>query len=69
MTRVWLHDSGQDEKRQVRTISELSDLHLTKEEKAALAKLCGQWSTGLKRIGKTIEKEHKHLENKLEKQM
>ena len=67
-TDVQLATLEQEARSKIRTMTELSGLYLTKEEKEVLAKWRGQWENGLKRICKAIEKEYKHLEKECEKQ-
>lgn len=66
--RVQLDRFEQEARSQIRTMTELSGLYLTEEEKEVLTKWRDQWENGLKRICKAIEKESKHLEKECEKQ-
>lgn len=67
-TRAQLSKLELEARAQIRTMTELNGLHLTKEEKEVLKKWRDQSENGLKRICKAIEKEYKHLEKECEKQ-
>ena len=67
-TRAQLSKLELEAQAQIRTMTELNGLHLTKDEKEVLKKWRDQWENGLKRICKAIGKEYKHLEKECEKQ-
>ena len=66
--RIRFSNLEQNAQIQIQTITDLRDLHLTKEEKDVLTKWRVQWETDLKRICKAIEKERSHIEKEFEKQ-
>lgn len=68
IVRMRISSLERDAQAQIRAMTELSDLHLTKEEKEVLEKWRAKWDAGLKRICKSIEKERKHLEKEYQKQ-
>lgn len=55
--RVRINDLKRNAQVQIRALTDLDDLDLTKEEKEVLEKWRNQWDTDLNRICKAIEKE------------
>lgn len=66
--RVRINDLKRNAQVQIRALTDLDDLYLTKEEKEVLEKWRNQWDTDLNRICKAIEKECNHLEKEFQKQ-
>lgn len=66
--RVRINDLKRKAQVQIRALTDLDDLYLTKEEKEVLEKWRNQWDTDLNRIYKAIEKECNHLEKEFQKQ-